>query len=1268
MNWLARLWRGSPADAVAASTQDAASCLRAGFDCECLGDFAGAEHDYRRALEIDGAHADALYFLSRLAERDRRDEEAIALLQRVVELRPLEAVYQLALGNALMNAKRHAEALEVNRTALGLQPECTAMRNNYAAALIELDRREEARLELEQLRETLPNAAEVHFNLAGIYREYGQTDEAIAAYRRAVELTPRHAPTWSNLLLETNYSASLDAAAIAAEHRRFGEEFARRYAAPAADSAWPRRLRVAYISPDFRDHVVMRFFEPALANHDRAKFETYCYSTYPRKDKVSDRLRALASRWVDCEDLSEAELADRIRADRIDILVDLAGHTAGNSLLVLAMKPAPVQASYLGYPNTTGLGAVDFRITDALADPPGDADRFSAERLVRLPRSYFCYRPERDSPEVARLPAVAAGGVTFGCFNNFTKLSGPFLDTAARVLSQVPRSRLLLKGRPLGIARIADAVRGRFARNGIDAARLSLRGWEKSVRSHLSIYDEVDIALDSFPYNGATTTCEAMWMGVPVVTLAGDRHAGRAGASLLGAVGLADCVAHTAERYVQICKSLSGDLARLAALRGGLRERMRRSPLMDESGFVQELERCYEGLWQARNRSGELAGTSAGESLADLLAHARRLHAAGRSTEAFAACERILAQSPAHAQAITLLWDLAFESGTPGAAIDPLNRAIDAASGVASLHYMLGCVLQSQQKVWDSIASFRQSLALDPANAKAHNNLGCVLEAIGDLNAAADCYREAARLDPAMAQAHYNLGNLFKQMGEARQAIAHIRQALSLEPRHADWRSNLGSLNYDLLQLDEAVADFKAALEIDPGDGRAHVGLGGALLLAGNVEAATAAFAAAHEREPARQDIGSWSLLAQHYREDQEPADLFRAHLAWAERHARGLARWSAHELKPRHKRRLNIGYLSPDFLRHPVASFIEPVLRAHDPGAFNVFCYQAGEREDDVTRRLRGLSENWRNIARLDDLEAVHRVLADGIDILVDLAGHTGGGRLLVLARKPAPVQVTWLGYPDTTGLAAIDYRLTDALADPPGQTESWHVESLLRLGRGFLCYAPPEDSPPCVERRGEEHGSIRFGCFNNLPKVSPQMLELWSILLGSVPGARIVLKAYGLAAESSRRALLARFASHGVAPDRVELRAPQDSHARHLAAYQDIDVALDVFPYNGTTTTCEALWMGVPVVTLAGRTHLSRTGASLLTSAGLPELIALNTEQYVDIARRLAADAERRRSLRTTLRERLLASPLLDAAGFTRELEAAYGSIWDARLRSVQ
>ena len=1259
--WLARILRPR-SDAPRAPGREALDdWLREGYEHQKRGDLAEAERLYGRVLEHDPGDADALFFLGIVAMNDGRETRAAELFESAIRARPNDAAFWSGLGAMRHRQRRLEEAAAALRIGLALQPENIGMRNNLAAALVLADRSEEALEVSEQVLAAGRNLFDAYLNLSSIYRHYARIDEGIAASRKAVDLDPANIESFTNLLLALNYSPSHGAQEIFAEHRRFGARFARPYVEPRPEPTWPRRLRVGYVSPDFRKHAVAQFSEPILANHDRERFEVFCYYTNQHEDEVTERLRRLSDHWLDSSVMSDAELAGRIRSDGIDLLVDLAGHMIGNRLPVFAAKPAPVQLSYLGYPNTTGLEAVDYRITDDRADPPGEADRWSVERLLRPWPTYFCYRPPVHAPEIGPLPAAATGGVTFGSFNNFPKVSGPFLDAAARILAAVPGSRLKLKSKVLGVPSVAQGVRERLAGNGIDPGRLELVGWEKTVESHLAAYGSIDIAIDTFPYNGATTTCEALWMGVPVVTLAGDRHAGRVGSSLLNAVGLGELVAKDVDAYVAACAALAADLGALARLRSGMRERMRRSPLMDEAGFTRALERSYVEIWERKIQPDAGGPAASDETIAEALCRAAGLRVAGKASEAESAYQAILLKRPDQADALTALWDFSHETGNHGAVVDWLRKGIVANGGTPMLHYMMGCSLLAQGNAGDAAASFQQALALDPAMAKAHNNLGCALEAVGQPIEARECYRRAIDLDPKLADALYNLGNVHRQLGDTARAVEYIRQALALETGRADWHCNLGDLLCHRLQFEEAVQSYGRAVATDRGHARAYSGRALALQELGLAGEAEADLRKAMELQPDNAGAHSNWLYFLHFRRGDEAQALLDAHIAWAKRHASTIGRQAAragHERRPR--RRLNIGYVSPDFGHSSVAAFIEPVLAAHDRKKYKVFCYSNVAFPDEVTQRLRGVSEEWRDISAMPDPWVAQQMRADRIDILVDLAGHTGGGRMLLFAAKPAPVQVAWLGYPGTTGLAAIDHRLTDAIADPQGQTERFHTEDLVRLPGGFLCYGAPAESPETGEPPSTSTGYVTFGSFTDFAKVSPSLIDLWARILKTLPDSRLIVQAFGLAAESAKRALRERFAEHGVQPARLELCVPEEPFARQLDKYKQIDIALDTFPYNGVAATCEALWMGVPVVTLAGATSVSRAGASLLTRVGLADLVAESGEDYVQRAVQLARDAERLRALRAGMRERMLASPLLDASGFARDLENAYEGMW--------
>ena len=447
-----------------------------------------------------------------------------------------------------------------------------------------------------------PNYAVAHNNLGNLLKDDGKLDEAVACYRSALAINPDLASTHSNLLLSMHYGAAFTPEEIFAESRDWDAA----HATPRAERIRPlqntpdpeRRLRIGYVSPDFRAHSVSFFVEPLLASHDRGTVEVFCYAEVPCPDEITERLQVLADGWRSTVGLTDADLAQRIREDRIDILIDLAGHTAGNRLLAFAERPAPVQVTWLGYGATTGMTEMDYRLTDAVVDPVEEAGKFYSETLARLPHAFLCYAPPTEAPEVAPLPALSNGQITFGSFNNPSKTGPETVGVWAQVLHEVPGSRLLMKSNQLRDESLCEIFREQFAAHGIAGARIEFMPKIPALSDHLAAYGRVDIALDPFPYNGATTSLEAAWMGVPMIALRGDRFVSRMSASILTQLDLTDLLADTAEDYVERAAALARDTEHLADLRRQLRPRMRASPLCDAQTFVRDLEAAYRDMWR----------------------------------------------------------------------------------------------------------------------------------------------------------------------------------------------------------------------------------------------------------------------------------------------------------------------------------------------------------------------------------------------------------------------------------------------------------------------------------------------------------------------------------------------------------------------------------------------------------------------------------------------------------------------------------------------
>jgi protein O-GlcNAc transferase len=622
------------------------------------------------------------------------------------------------------------------------------------------------------------------------------------------------------------------------------------------------------------------------------------------------------------------------------------------------------------------------------------------------------------------------------------------------------------------------------------------------------------------------------------------------------------------------------------------------------------------------------------------------------------------------------------------------RQALKRHPAYADAHSNLGALLHGEGRVAEAEQSLRRALALEPGHAEAHNHFGIVLADSGRLTEAVDAFRRALAIHPHFPQAHCNLGAALMKLGEtapgqahtrlgnllrerapqANVALAHndlgvalvglgryeaavesYRQALALEPQLAATHSNLASALMALGRVDEAEQSCRQALTLEPDFAVAHTHLANTLAALGRAEEAEQSCRRAIALKPDYAVAYSNLALLSNYIPGHSAADIYATHREFGKRFHRERPR--AHRNAGDATRRLRIGYVSADLRLHSVASFIEPVLRRHNRDEFEVTCYYNFPRSDATTQRLKCYAETWHEVFGLSDDALADMIRQHAIDILVDLSGHTAGNRLLTFARKPAPVQATWLGYLNTTGLDAMDWRITDPQACPQGALDGLHTERLLRLPDSQWCYQAPDPCPDTLPRSGTSAGMVTFGVFSVPAKINDQLIELWSRLLARLPRSRLFIGSGGLSSIPAQ--FRARLARADIDERRLEI-FPSRPFGDYLALHNSVDVMLDTFPYTGGTTTCHALWMGVPVVSLVGNTATSRGGASLLHAVGLPELVAETPDQYLDIAAGLAEHPRRLASLRAGMRERMRSSPLMDAVRFTRHLEQACRKMW--------
>jgi protein O-GlcNAc transferase len=644
-------------------------------------------------------------------------------------------------------------------------------------------------------------------------------------------------------------------------------------------------------------------------------------------------------------------------------------------------------------------------------------------------------------------------------------------------------------------------------------------------------------------------------------------------------------------------------------------------------------------------------------TIQQLFNSAQQLRRAGRLADAEVVYQQIIERAPQHAEALLCMGVLNAQAGRLEQAIDLIRRAIATRPDWPDAHVNLGTALNQGGQFDQAIESYRRALTLRPADAIALSNLGDALQSKGILDEAIASYRGAIALNPELSDTHYNLGNALIGTNEVDAAIASYRAALALRPNHVLALSNLGGALQSKGEVDEAVALLRQAIAIDPRMSAAHFSLGISLCKRGQLDAAIAVLRRAIDSNPGSQNgEGFINLLFALYHHPQSDSDLL---LKETQRWAQRLPASAPADFGPQDKspdRKLRIGYLSPFFHACADAHFIFPLLVHHDPTQVEIHCYSASAQHDDLTERVKRRCAQWCNISRLDRANAVQLIRSHEIDILVKISSPADGCSRIVASRL-APLQVAWLAFAScTTGLASVDYRISDPFIDPAGTEQLSYTEATVRLPDSAWCYDPLID-PPCVTSLPcLANGIVTFGSFNRFSKINPAVIAAWAGILRAAPRSRLKILAI---AGGARQALVDRFAQLGVERNRILLldRSPRE---KYLREYDGIDIMLDTFPFSGHTTLLDALWMGVPTVTCLGRATVGRAGASALHNIGLSQLIARTPQEYTQIAVRLASDLPWLTELRSTLRARMLASPLMDAPAFARNIESAYRQMW--------
>lgn len=1288
---------------------------------------------YRNALtdnpDIPEAHYSLGFALQALGRRD----DAIAAYRNAVVLKADFAQAHNNLGNLYLSLSRLKEAEECYRKALAADPGLTQAHYNLGLVLRGLNRFAEAEVCFRSACALAPAHAEAWKSLRGVLATQGRTEESLQAFREFESHAPLSAELIVNGLVvarqlgdferERRYLAQalewkfqpaeitelsqlianiqyfdVTPSQIMALYRRYNE-LAGQLHKPALPLLPPRRtkgekIRIGYLSPDFRAHVMGRLMHEVISRHDTAQFEIYLYSLLPSalEDEMTARFGELAYKFVRLAPWAEQEAAKMIAEDDLDVLVDLAGHSAYSHPLILAYKPARVQVTHLGYHGAIGLEAVDYKLTDSHADKPGNEDCL-IEKLLPLEGCVFPFprvAPAAEHPYHRENFGIAADAVVFGEFVALHKLSPRCLDAWRSILERVPNG--LLAFSPTN-PNDRDSFLRQTGAAGIAPERVIFIPREGDAALNRARYQLVDIVLDTFPYSGGDTTLAALDMGVPVVVLCGERHSERTSYSILMHAGIRETIAFSVEEFVEIACQLAGDPLLREKNRAAIRESVEHSGVADLDAYTRNLEKAYRQALDEKGWNSLAQGLLTAAECRELLRQAIGFHQAHQLGDAEQFYHKLLEDQPDLPSANYLYAKLLEERGDKVEAIDCLRRVTVRNPRFREAFQALGANCLAQGDTAGAIAAFEQALSLQPDQPQGLLSLGQALMLDGrKREGGAMLARVASVADSAL---QFEVGVAFQRAGLMNEAIHAYLRALVLAPNHWEAHFNLGVIHFDKGEWGRAEQHFLCVLNLKPDCELAYHHLGETLFAAGRIEAwlenfrrfesnVQPSFKRALYGVVACQYTGeldkgmaylTWLLhhvqldgdlnalidvleellfLVLYFDIDQET--LFKLYQRYnvliKERH-KGLGIFTGNVLEKASK--IRVGYLSGDFRNHVMGKMMYPAISRHNHANFEIHCYSLTDQEDDWTRKFREASHKFVGLSGMDELQAAKLIARDNLDILVDLSTHTKGARPAILAFKPARVQITHVASAGAVGLGTIDFKLTDHFADTP-ENQEYLIETLLRM-KG--CVYPYRHIVSASEHNYSRvvlnisSDAIVLGVFYNILKLSQRCLDAWRIILERAPHA---LLAFSPMQDEAKPSYLRRVIAAGIDPARVIFIPYGGSDEMNQARYEVIDLVLDAFPYGGVNGTLEALDAGVPVVTLCGKKHSERTSYSILANLGLRDTVATTESDYIEIACRAITDNLFRKRLENDIRECIVSSPLTDMESHTRNLEAAY------------
>lgn len=1251
--------RSSPANAVNA-TYNLGKLL---FQC---GDYQEAEVLFQQSLPHYVSDVDVYINLGACKFNQYDYEQAVLWFKLGLGLDPKNRLLLENIAHAYSKAGQQKIAIEYFHKLLDVCPDEYSALAGLATCHSLLQQTREAELYIEAFLEKGIFRAEIdHVNAmmlaAGLKKSQSLTEEAIKIEKEIVALFPTYEAAFSNMLLNMIYTDTVSPQEAFEWHKEYG----RRYEPSSLEKNTnspdaTRKLKVGYVSADYFNHSVAHFALPLISRHNRAEFEVHCYATSQRSGPVTEQFKR-ESIWHQVDTLTDDQLAAKIREDEIDILIDMSGHTGGNRLKVFAQKPAPVQISWLGYPFTTGLKNIDYRLVDEIVEPIGKTEHLNTEKLLRIPGLFCSYRPSIRSPErlvngeldIQPTPALHNKFVTFGSCNNPVKLSDQTLRAWAEVMRQTPNSKLLIEAPDLNSGKPRNVLTQRLESHGIDMSRVIFS--DRIDNQQYSLYNKIDIALDTFPCNGGTTTCDALFMGVPVVSVAGNTFMSRLGATVLHNASHPEWLANSVEEYIKIAVNMASDITALAHTRETLRDEVENSPLMDEIGFARKVERAYREIWKnwcSQQAAGKSVEWQNNQEVDEVDEEENSLtHDAMRqnillllnNNQWHAAQEKLETLNPAY-QKDAQYWE---QLARHFSSVDQLDESIYAFRRATELD---GHNPQTRYALAANLSKRAQSIGLASPESNA-----CLNEAISHLQAILE-------YSPNHVEAWALLGYIQMYRSRFAEAEIAVQRTLKLAPDHVPSLINHSSLLIKRNQFKLAEKALLQAAELAPAHAWVHYNLGQLYAKTAKIDQALSSTRKAFSLAPDNKDILDGLLLQLVYTDHASDEEKFDLHREYA-KITKETADKKYHRNTPILERKIKVGFVSGDFVHSSLMYIAFPLFEKIDREKFSLFFYHNGNQFDAISKQLQGIADDeWRFTKGLDAETMAALIQDDKIDILLDLAGHTEHNFLSTFAKKPAPIQATWGAYPATSGLSSMDYVITDRIMLPPDspQKKFW-TEAPYYLPDCFCVYRPFMANPerhiiPAFDVQDTpalKNGYVTFGSGSNLVRLTQHTIKLWAEILHKVPGSVLNLEYTG-----KPDAVFDAFSAYGVNPSRVNISVrASDTQYRF---YHSVDIALDCTPSNGGVTSLDTLWMGVPLVTYQGEAAASRIGTSLLSRIGHLEWVAQTDVQFVEIASKLAEDVTKLNQIRHTIRPAMKSSSLMDEDKFTHAFESMLQDMW--------